>query len=835
LTIGIARRRARPRWLTLLVASAVLTLVAASTAYAFAPGPGTGNLDPFNPSNAAPNCPPAGNATLSNAITAATAGTVNDGTCNPGLGSVTVHWITDTVSGSATDNAWGQGDKSDCFLAKGSSSADGACVTQVFGIGASKTDLQYHGIGLAIGTNGHQYLYSGIKRAQAGGVTSSNANYAVEVDQLLAAYKPADPICSGTVPAGGGPCNIWRSPGDLIFMTDWGGNSSACNTATPAICAYTWIDFSTGAGKTPSPAGSTCFNAKATPCWGLLPGANPALSANADLAAGSIDAATSTFSEIGVDLTQSGLIPPGACETFNNVWAHSRSSSSFTAELKDFIFGNVHLSTCTTTTTELHQRTNATGDTDVSPANNGSSITVNAGAYVNDVASVTGGSGTGTVAFKVYPSLADCTADTNAASAGSGIALSSGKATSSTLQFNNSGMFYWRAFFTGGLGSSDSSSACGDEILTVRQPTSTSTTLHERTDITGTTDVSPANNGSSITVNAGAFVNDVAAVSPSSATGSVSFSVYPTLTDCQNGTNATSAGTGKAVSGGSATSDTLQFSTAGMFYWRAFFTGSGLNNNSSSACGDEILTVRQPTTTTTILHQRTDQTGATDVSPANNGTSITVPFGAFVNDVATVSPSSATGSVSFAYYASVSDCQNGLNGIAAGTNIAVSNGKATSSTIQFNTIETVYWQAVYAATGNNISSSSTCGDEVLTIIPVDTSISTSPWYYPNDKATLSAPNGGGALAGSIDFKLYDSAADCTANGATGLLYTEPTQAVSGPGPYNTTNTSVKVSTSGAVYWRVAFSSTNQAQNGRLSVCVENINATLTGDSTGTAP
>jgi hypothetical protein len=835
LTIGIARRRARPRWFTLLVASAVLTLLASSTALAFAPGPGTGNLDPYNPSNALPDCPPAGNTTLGNPITAGNANTINDGTCNPGLGSVTVHWITDTVSGSGSDNAWGQGDKSDCFLAKGSSSASGACVTQVFGIGASKTDLQYHGIGLAEGTNGHQYLYSGIKRANAGGVTSSNANYAVEVDQLLPAYQPAAPICSGTVPAGGGACNIWRSPGDLIFMTDWGGNSSSCNTATPAICAYTWIDFSTGAGKTPSPAGSTCFSAKAAPCWGLLPGANPALSANPDLAAGSIDAATSTFSEIGIDLTQSGLIPPGACETFNNVWAHSRSSSSFTAELKDFIFGNVSLSTCTSTATELHQRTNATGDTDVSPANNESSITVNAGAYVNDIATVTGGSATGTVAFSVYPSLTDCQNGTNATAAGSGIATSGGKATSSTLQFNNSGTFYWRAFFTGGAGSSDSSSACGDEILTVRQPTTTTTTLHERTDSTGTTDVTPMNNGSSITVNAGAWVNDVASVSPSSATGSVAFKVYPTSTDCTNDTNATAAGSGISVSSGSATSSTLQFNNAGTFYWRAFFTGGGLNNNSSSACGDEILTVRQPTTTSTTLHQRTSIAGTTDVSPANNGSSITVPFGAFVNDVATVSPSSATGSVSFTYYGSLADCQNAANGTAAGSSIAVSSGSATSSTIQFNQIGKVYWQAVYTATGNNISSSSTCGDEVLTIVPVNTAISTGPWYYPNDSATLSAPNGGGTLAGSIDFKLYDSAADCTANGATGLLYTEPTQAVSGPGPYNTTNTSVQVSTSGTVYWRVAFSSTNPAQNGRLSVCAESINATLTGDSPGTAP
>src|SRR6185312_9659315 len=106
-------------------------------------------------------------------------------------------------------------------------------------------------------------------------------------------------------------------------------------------------DFSTGTGKTPSPVGSTCFNAQAAPCWGILPGGSAALSANPNKAAGSINFAAAvqpfTFSEIGVDLTNSGLVPPGACETFKNVWAHSRSSSSFSAELKDFIFGAVSI------------------------------------------------------------------------------------------------------------------------------------------------------------------------------------------------------------------------------------------------------------------------------------------------------------------------------------------------------------------------------------------------------------------------------------------------------------------------------------------------------------
>ena len=551
------------------------------------PGPGTGNNDPFQPTDFAPDCNPSPTLDL-NSPTA-------DGpevakTCDPsGLPTqnVTVTWVSDTLSGSATDDAWGQGDKSDCFLAK-TGGVNGACVTQVYGIGASKTDLQYHGIGLERGPNGHQYLYSGIKRLQAGGITSSNANYNVEVNQLLPAYQPAAPICPLVAPTTGG-CNMWRSPGDLTFMTDWGGNQSSCDVPTPAICAYVWIDFSTGTGKTPSPAGSTCFNGSSTPpCWGLLPGGSAKLSDNPDLAAGSINsgAATqpSTFSEIAVDLTQAGLVPPGACETFNNEWAHSRSSSSFTAELKDFIFGNVTISTCTSTSTLLH-KTDSTG-ADFDPAITGLELSVTPGAYVKDVATVTGTGATGSVDFRLYSSLSACNADTTA---------------------------------------------------------------------TGGTDI-----GSS------------------------------------------------TLSGGTATSAVHQFNTVGDFYWRAFYTG----NLSSSA------------------------------SPCN---------------------------------------------------------------------------------------------EIVHVVQVDTAISTAPWYYPNDKATISAPNGGGDLAGSITFKLYDTSANCTANGATGLLYSEPSQAVSGAGPldFNTANTSVKVSTSTTVYWNVTFASTNPAQKGRNSVCAESINATLTGDSPGT--
>ena len=217
----------------------------------------------------------------------------------------------------------------------------------------------------------------------------------------------------------------------------------------------------------------------------------------------------------------------------------------------------------------------------------------------------------------------------------------------------------------------------------------------------------------------------------------------------------------------------------------------------------------------------------------NNGGSISVKVGAWVNDTVGVTPTSATGSVAFTYYPSLAACQAGTGGTAAGGSV-VSSGSSTSTTVQFNNVGTFYWQAVFTGTGLTNNSSSACGDEILTVNPVDTAISTAPWYYPNDKATLSAPNGGGTMAGNISFKLYDTSANCLTGGATGLLYTDPTQTVSAAGIFNTANTSIKVSTSTTVFWRVTYTSTNPNQIGRNSVCQESINGTLTGDSSGSA-
>jgi hypothetical protein len=125
----------------------------------------------------------------------------------------------------------------------------------------------------------------------------------------------------------------------------------------------------------------------------------------------------------------------------------------------------------------------------------------------------------------------------------------------------------------------------------------------------------------------------------------------------------------------------------------------------------------------------------------------------------------------------------------------------------------------------------------------ESSLSTAPWIYPNDKATIAQND----ATGSVTFKLYGGAdapaalANCQANGATGLLYSETVNLPgSAPKTVNTSNpgttgspNSLKIEASATVYWRVSYSG-DVNYLGRLSNCAENIAVTLANDNgTGT--
>jgi hypothetical protein len=116
-----------------------------------------------------------------------------------------------------------------------------------------------------------------------------------------------------------------------------------------------------------------------------------------------------------------------------------------------------------------------------------------------------------------------------------------------------------------------------------------------------------------------------------------------------------------------------------------------------------------------------------------------------------------------------------------------------------------------------------------------TTTTTRQFVYPQDKAKIAASTGGN-LAGSVRFRLYDTLPDCTADGgtaATGLLYEElgSLHAISGASPQfaTTNNTTVAITSSTTVYWRVFYHSTNVLQDDSESACTESTQVTYAGN------
>jgi hypothetical protein len=228
-----------------------------------------------------------------------------------------------------------------------------------------------------------------------------------------------------------------------------------------------------------------------------------------------------------------------------------------------------------------------------------------------------------------------------------------------------------------------------------------------------------------------------------------------------------------------------------------------------------------------------------EVGTTNVGLAITVDVGDSVQDVATVTPSSATGDVSFRYYSNSTDCEaartawtgtgTGSGGTLVSTN-AVSGGTATSSSVTLAP-GTYYWLAFFEGDVGFVSSVSAC-NEVLTVNQATPAMGTAPTVsvVNNDTATLSGLYCPASPCGTVSFELYQGDNTCT-NAAAKLTPTGlgPFN-VTGNGNYSTANTTaVSVTADTVFYWKVVFSGdTNNAANS--SNCVESVDIDITGDA-----
>src|SRR5215470_7316533 len=216
----------------------------------------------------------------------------------------------DNLSGSG-DNSFGQGTKE-----------DNPAVTVVSGsIPPQKSDLTRFYEASEIGTNGDNFLYLSWERTNNLG----SANMDFEINQA-------------TTPNLGspGPHTIVRTAGDLLVTYDFTNGGGK-----PTLGLLFWVT----SGST-----SQCFSSNSLPCWGNhvtlngtnsigavnnLDPVNDPLFPNARNYINPVPALQ--FGETAIDLTAAGVFPPGTCEALGSAFLKSRSSASFTAEIKDFI------------------------------------------------------------------------------------------------------------------------------------------------------------------------------------------------------------------------------------------------------------------------------------------------------------------------------------------------------------------------------------------------------------------------------------------------------------------------------------------------------------------
>jgi hypothetical protein len=204
----------------------------------------------------------------------------------------------DLTSGTS-DDAFGQGAKENI-----------SCPTEVTGsIPPNKSDLTRFYVASETGANGHFYLYLAWERSNILG----NANMDFEFNQssTSCANEPA----TSAVPV--------RTAGDMLVTYDFvngGGN--------PVIGVRRWVGSNdTGHWGDVETLGANAAEAKVNdvtvtdPIAPDAPRSLPAL----------------TFGEAAIDLTAAGVIAEGDCAPFASAFLKSRSSASFTSELKDFI------------------------------------------------------------------------------------------------------------------------------------------------------------------------------------------------------------------------------------------------------------------------------------------------------------------------------------------------------------------------------------------------------------------------------------------------------------------------------------------------------------------
>ena len=199
-------------------------------------------------------------------------------------------------------------------------------------------------------------------------------------------------------------------------------------------------------------------------------------------------------------------------------------------------------------------------------------------------------------------------------------------------------------------------------------------------------------------------------VGSSTPTGTVDFNLYPNTT-C-SGTPATQSAV--ALSSGVAESGTTTVPNTGLSY-KAHYNGQGdVYSTIDADCEPLVAVASAPTISTTL-------------------SSTTVMVGASVHDSAIIgsATANATGTVAYNVYTN-NVCNAGS--VSAGSKTVTNGVVPDSNSIQFNTVGTFYWQAVYSGDQHNASATSSCQSEILNVLATTTGTGSISGTVYNDLA-----------------------------------------------------------------------------------------------------
>ncbi len=125
-----------------------------------------------------------------------------------------------------------------------------------------------------------------------------------------------------------------RTAGDILIKYDL-----ARGGTVPTLGFHRWVTAASAGGQTPA---QMCEASNTFPCWGTgtplttdVAGAINTGTVPEPIAGGTLS--PRTFGEASINLQASGIFTPGVCTVFGSAYLKSRSSDSFSSELKDFI------------------------------------------------------------------------------------------------------------------------------------------------------------------------------------------------------------------------------------------------------------------------------------------------------------------------------------------------------------------------------------------------------------------------------------------------------------------------------------------------------------------